>query len=58
MDMPTIGPDTVRSAARARLAGIVVQADGVQILDRAETVRLADENDLFLWARAKGDTTS
>ena len=35
VDMPTIGPETIRAAADARLDGIVNAADGVLMLDRA-----------------------
>ncbi|MFV0385687.1 LpxI family protein [Paracoccus sp. (in: a-proteobacteria)] len=51
IDLPTIGPDTVAQAARAGLAGIAWQAGGVIVLDRAETVRRAEQAGLFLWAR-------
>lgn len=48
VDMPTIGPSTVRNAAAAGLRGIAIEANGVLILERDETVRLADEAGLFL----------
>jgi len=51
VDLPLIGPDTVDAAARADLAGIVVEADGVMVLDRAATVAAADAAGLFLWVR-------
>jgi DUF1009 family protein len=50
-DLPAIGPDTVRGAAAAGLEGIVIEAGGVMVLDRAETVRAADAAGLFLWVR-------
>lgn len=53
LDVPTIGPQTVEAAVQAGLAGIVVQAGGVQILDQANTIKRADDLGLFLWARAK-----
>jgi DUF1009 family protein len=53
LDVPTIGPDTIAAAANAGLAGIVVEAGAIQILDREKTVALADQKGLFLWARAK-----
>jgi DUF1009 family protein len=52
IDVPTIGPGTVAAAAAARLGGIAVEAAGVIVLDRAETVAAADEAGLFLWVRA------
>ncbi len=49
-DLPTIGPETIRRAAVAGLRGIAVQAGGSLVLNRDETVRLADEAGLFLIA--------
>lgn len=51
MDLPAIGPDTIRAAAAAGLAGVVVEAGGVLILGHDETVAAADAAGLFLWAR-------
>jgi DUF1009 family protein len=49
VDLPTIGPETVRRAARAGLAGIVGEAGQLLVLRRPETVGLADEAGLFIW---------
>lgn len=51
MDFPAIGPGTLQNAAKAGLAGVVVEAGGVMILDHAATVAAADAGGLFLWAR-------
>ncbi|AMJ47200.1 UDP-2,3-diacylglucosamine diphosphatase LpxI [Cereibacter sphaeroides] len=51
IDLPTLGPATVARAAAAGLAGLVWEAGGVILLDRAEAVRAAEEAGLFLWAR-------
>jgi DUF1009 family protein len=48
VDMPTIGPRTVESAAASGLAGIVVEAGKVMIYDRTETARRADAAGLFV----------
>lgn len=48
VDMPTLGPDTVRHAAAAGLAGIVAEAGGAFVIDRETTIRLADEAGLFI----------
>jgi DUF1009 family protein len=40
--MPAIGPHTIEQAALAGLAGVVVEAGAVLVLDREEAVRLAD----------------
>lgn len=52
IDLPTIGPDTVRQAAAAGLGGIAWEAGSVILLDRDESLRLAQHAGLFLWARA------
>lgn len=58
VDMPAIGPRTVREAARAGLAGIAVGQGSTLVLDRDETVREADRLGLFVigvplpWAEA------
>lgn len=54
VDLPAIGPETVREAARADLAGVVVVAGGVLVLE-AEAVRAAaDKAGLFVWVREAG----
>ncbi|WP_375173186.1 LpxI family protein [Pseudooceanicola sp.] len=50
VDMPTIGPDTLRAAARAGLDGIAIAAGGVLLLDRAEILSLCRDHGLFLLA--------
>lgn len=54
MDVPTVGPDTVNMAAKAGLAGIVMEAGEIQVLDLPQTIARADVQGLFLWARPKG----
>ncbi len=54
VDMPTVGPDTVTGLARAGLAGLVVEAGGVILLEPEATVAAADAAGLVLWARAPG----
>ncbi len=51
-DLPTIGPDTVRQAADAGLAGIAVEAGRSLILNLEDTIAAADEAGLFLWGMA------
>jgi DUF1009 family protein len=48
VDLPAIGPRTIVSAARAGLSGIAVIAGLTLVIERAETVRLADKHGLFL----------
>jgi len=48
VDMPTIGPKTVKAAAEVGLAGIAVEAGRVMIVERPEVIALADRNDVFV----------
>ena len=48
IDLPTIGPETVRRASKAGLAGIAGEMGLLLVLEREETVRLADEAGLFI----------
>lgn len=52
-DLPVIGPDTARGAAQAGLAGLVIEADGVMVLNLKETLRRLDAEGLFLWIRER-----
>lgn len=52
IDLPVIGPGTLRAAHAAGLDGVAVAGGGVMVLDRAGTVALADELRLFLWVTA------
>lgn len=49
VDMPVIGPDTIRRAAQVGLQGIVIEAGRVMIIDTPLCVSLADRAGLFLW---------
>jgi DUF1009 family protein len=49
MDLPTIGVSTVRRAAKAGLAGIVGEAGGVLVVDRAAVIAEADELGIFIY---------
>ena len=51
VDLPAIGPETMREAADANLAGVVIEAGGVLTLDLDATRRAAREAELFLWVR-------
>ncbi|MFM8820485.1 MAG: UDP-2,3-diacylglucosamine diphosphatase [Phenylobacterium sp.] len=48
VDLPTLGPATVRGAARAGLAGIAGEAGRTLVLEREAVVALADELGLFV----------
>ncbi len=49
IDLPTIGPRTLRLAAGAGLCGIVGEVGRLLVIDRAETLRLADELGVFVF---------
>ncbi len=51
VDLPTIGPETARRAAEARLAGIAVAAGQVLMAHPNETIAAADANGLFLYGQ-------
>lgn len=51
VDMPAIGPHTIRCAAAARLDGIVVSAGKVLLLDREDTLIALEETGMFLIGR-------
>jgi len=48
IDMPTIGPETMRRVAEAGLAGVAVSAGHVLMADPAATIDAANANKLFL----------
>ena len=48
VDLPTIGPETVRKVASAGLAGIAVAAGQVLVAERAATIAAANQHELFL----------
>lgn len=50
MDLPTIGPATVRGAAEAGLRGIAIQAEGTIVIGRDEVIETADRLGLFVVA--------
>ncbi len=49
VDLPTIGPETVRRAHAAGLAGIAVEAGAALIIDAEETAAEADRLGLFVY---------
>jgi DUF1009 family protein len=52
VDLPAIGPDTVRKAAQAGLAGIAITAGRVLVAERSATIAAANEEGLFLFGQA------
>ncbi|MEM9582023.1 MAG: UDP-2,3-diacylglucosamine diphosphatase LpxI [Pseudomonadota bacterium] len=48
IDMPVIGPDTVRRAVQVQLEGIVIEQGRVMVLDAPTCIEIADRHGLFL----------
>jgi DUF1009 family protein len=53
-DLPVIGFQTAMAAAEAGLAGIVIEADGVMVLNLPSVIETLDAQGMFLWVRPKG----
>lgn len=53
-DLPVIGLETVAQVVTAGLAGIVIEADGVMVLDYDGVCAALDAQGLFLWVRPRG----
>ncbi len=47
-DLPTVGPETIRLAADAGLAGVAYDAGGTILAEREACIARADERGLFL----------
>lgn len=58
IDLPTIGPDTVKGAAAAGLTGIAVAAGRVLMAERAATIAAANARGLFLIGEKLADETA
>lgn len=54
IDMPTIGPATLEAAHAAGLAGVIVDAGDVIVLEPERCAEVADRHGLVLWARSGG----
>lgn len=48
VDLPTIGPQTVRLAAQAGLAGIITEAGQAFVIDREQVAQLANDAGMFV----------
>ncbi|EPX79022.1 LpxI family protein [Litoreibacter arenae] len=51
IDMPAIGPDTIRRAVQVGLDGIVIEAGRVIVLQSALCAKLAEKYGIFVWVR-------
>jgi len=48
IDLPTIGPETVRLVAKAGLAGIVAEGRGAFVIDQRGVIDMADSLGVFI----------
>jgi len=51
IDIPVIGEKTVRNVKQSGLSGIAIKAQKVIILNKAGTVKLANELGVFIWSK-------
>lgn len=49
LDLPCIGPDTIKNIAKYGYKGIVVEAKKSIMLSSAKTIKLADDNKIFIY---------
>lgn len=54
VDLPVIGLQTAVAAAEAGLAGIVIEADGVMVLNLEGVISTLNMQGMFLWVRPSG----
>ena len=50
-DVPCVGPDTIRSLAKNGAKCLVVEADKTIIIDKVETIKLADQLGITILGR-------
>ena len=50
VDLPTIGPDTVKNAIDFGLRGLAIEANATLIIERAKVIKIANEEGLFVIA--------
>ena len=47
VDMPTIGPNTIKNVVKANLSGIAITADNVIVLDFQKVIEMIEDNNLY-----------
>lgn len=52
-DLPVIGPQTAQTAVDLGLSGLIIEAGGVMVLDRARVLDILNAAGLFLWVRER-----
>ena len=48
VDLPTIGPETIRRVSAANLAGVIVSANTVLMIEREKTIAIANDANVFI----------
>jgi len=48
VDVPVIGIETVRTAAAVKARGVVGESGKMMLLDEADCIRIAEENNMFI----------
>lgn len=48
LDMPTIGPDTIKNLAKYNYKGVAIQKNNVIIVEEELTIKLANEHKIFI----------
>ena len=47
VEMPTIGPNTIKNVVKANLSGIAITADNVIVLDFQKVIEMIEDNNLY-----------
>ena len=54
-DLPTIGPDTIEQVSLAGLAGIAIESRNSLVLNKAKTIKAANDAGIFIFGIESGD---
>jgi DUF1009 family protein len=55
VDLPTIGPDTIKQVSLAGLAGIAIETGNAIVIDKEATIKAANEAGIFILGRSNVD---
>ncbi|GDX35632.1 hypothetical protein LBMAG18_01430 [Alphaproteobacteria bacterium] len=48
VDLPTIGPDTIKICIESNIKGIAIQANSAIVVNKSEVIKMIDDNQMFL----------
>jgi DUF1009 family protein len=57
-DLPAVGPETIAALQQAGLRGVALEAGRSLLLDRGQSIKLADAAGIFIWGIAAGKPAS